>query len=56
MQCVLALVGRDPERLEAVEAELAKYGALRYTTIVSAPAGARPWHNPRTDAERCKSC
>ncbi len=39
VRCVLALVGRDAERLAAVEAELAKYGAMRYTTIVSAPAG-----------------
>ena len=40
VRCVLALVGRDAERLTAVEAELTRYGAMRYTTIVSAPAGA----------------
>ena len=39
MRCVLAMVGRDADRLAAVEAELARYGAMRYTTIVSAPAG-----------------
>ena len=46
VQCVLALVGHDAERLAAVEAELARYGAMRYTTTVSAPAGAQTLAQP----------
>ena len=46
VRCVLALVGHDAERLAAVEAELARYGAMRYTTIVSAPAGAHTLAQP----------
>ena len=39
VRCVIALVGRDGDRLAAVEAELARTGASRYTTVVSAPTG-----------------
>ena len=46
VRCVLALVGRDGDRLAAVEAELARSGASRYTTVVSAPSG--PYSGVRT--------
>ena len=45
VRCIMAVLGRSPAELEALDAKLRKAGALDYTTVVSAPAGGQ-WSLP----------
>lgn len=39
VRCIMAVLGRTPAEMEALNAKLLKEGALEYTTVISAPAG-----------------
>ena len=39
VRCIMAVLGRTPAEMEALNAKLLKEGALEYTTVISAPEG-----------------